>query len=440
VKATLGTNQLSLSWYLWLRKPKQNKVNSQQKVKGSRNRIPQKKPKSKTKDKEIKTHPIPKKMSKTTTSAMTQLLFSAIEIGEDTLIDFLLESYSIDIEAVNKHGNTPLIEAIELNNLVIVKKLLVNGANPNAPSRAILDEPWWYNPIHIAAQMGNIEVFKVLVNYGANMNVINNDNWTVLCYAARNGSLEIVKYVLALNELKNQKSTLVDFPSEKGWNPLCCAVNEGHFDVAKVFLGNSANPNVVIDSGWTPLGLACAKRNSEMIHLMLHFGANPNNGSRKISAVTLAVVSGSPTALQILLKFGGTIGSRDLLLAIQKGFIEITKLLLEHDAKPTSEEISVAIRTKQWVIVNFLIAKDQRPCVNDLTFLDYQETKRIFNWSLVKSTKIPESPKTTEKTESTMTSILKLPCEVLVHHVFPRLNPEDLFSFCVTSFDFSATW
>ncbi len=50
--------------------------------------------------------------------------------------------------------------------------------------------------LHWACSFGNIEVTKVLVGLGANVNVLNKDTQTPLHYAAKSGSMELVKYLI----------------------------------------------------------------------------------------------------------------------------------------------------------------------------------------------------------------------------------------------------
>ena len=46
-------------------------------------------------------------------------------------------------------------------------------------------------PLHYAAEIGNLELFELIMNLVENMNPINNEGETPLCLAAKNNQYEI---------------------------------------------------------------------------------------------------------------------------------------------------------------------------------------------------------------------------------------------------------
>lgn len=63
----------------------------------------------------------------------------------------------------------------------MLKKLINNGANINLVDN---DEQ---TALHVAAANGNIKVAKLLIENGANVSSVDNYGWTALFIAAENG-------------------------------------------------------------------------------------------------------------------------------------------------------------------------------------------------------------------------------------------------------------
>jgi xylan 1,4-beta-xylosidase len=85
-----------------------------------------------------------------------------------------------------------IIEAIKLENIDEVKK--INMENPNAIEEN--DENGIWAPF-IAAQTGNLEIIKYIVEYTrASMNVVDENNRTILHYAVRSNNVELARYLV----------------------------------------------------------------------------------------------------------------------------------------------------------------------------------------------------------------------------------------------------
>ena len=79
----------------------------------------------------------------------------------ERIIRLLVES-GIDINAVDKTGQTALHYAAKTGNLAALEILCGLGANPNIRSNWIGE-----TPLHIAAALGHPEMIKVLISNGA---------------------------------------------------------------------------------------------------------------------------------------------------------------------------------------------------------------------------------------------------------------------------------
>ena len=50
--------------------------------------------------------------------------------------------------------------------------------------------------LHVAAKNGHVDVAKVLIQNGADVNAVEKDKWTALHLAARNGHVDVAKVLI----------------------------------------------------------------------------------------------------------------------------------------------------------------------------------------------------------------------------------------------------
>lgn len=87
-----------------------------------------------------------------------------------------------------------LIEAIQADNLSVVKELIASGADIHQQ-----DEQGW-TPLNWAAGKGNIEIVKLLVENGADVFNVGRDARTPYLIALAAGHAEVVKYLRRAEE------------------------------------------------------------------------------------------------------------------------------------------------------------------------------------------------------------------------------------------------
>jgi len=64
-------------------------------------------------------------------SQETEALFAAVRAGNPDTVKALLTSPDVDVNAVDEHGNTPLIEAARLGHDKVTTALLLAHADPS---------------------------------------------------------------------------------------------------------------------------------------------------------------------------------------------------------------------------------------------------------------------------------------------------------------------
>ena len=189
---------------------------------------------------------------------------------------------------------TPLHYAV-LSGREMVELLIEKGANINMVSE---DGP---TLLHYAAAFSDKrEVVELLIKEGANVDAVDDNGNTPLFSAALSGKREMVELLIekranvdAVNKVKNTplhaaalsgKREVVEFLIEKGANinavneskntPLHAATLSGKREVVELLIGEGAHIDAIDDNGYTPLSWAAEHSQKGVIESLLEKGAN----------------------------------------------------------------------------------------------------------------------------------------------------------------------
>jgi ankyrin repeat protein len=161
----------------------------------------------------------------------------------------------ISSEKLNKYGYGFLHKAVMACDLEMVKLLLEQiGADVNIKAK-LGDTPLHlvavhsYDQAYSAADKDYLEIAKLLIKYGGDIQAKNFFGNTPLHEAVKYGQLEITKLLL-------EHGVDINVINELGQNPLHIAIQEGHLAVFKILLKHGADINTKDNKGETPLCIA----------------------------------------------------------------------------------------------------------------------------------------------------------------------------------------
>ena len=192
----------------------------------------------------------------------------------------------------------------------------------------------WADPLHDAAAGGNLAVVKEMVE----VRKVKVDGWdgggeTALCYAARDGHLEVCRYLVEHGAKVNFKPKHQGPSSELGTDgPLDNAVGNDHLDVVEYLVSKGANINVPGYAGFSPLHSATSV---EMATFLVAHGARLDatnmHGDYPLDSL---ILNGHQDVVIYLLSIGATFkpeihGQTPLHRAASAGYIELVTFFLE---------------------------------------------------------------------------------------------------------------
>jgi len=230
-----------------------------------------------------------------------------------------------NVNATTLDGITPLMYAVQNEQLEICKILLLNNADPNI-------NPYDGVPALISAvKTGNADITELLIRKGANINVRNLQGITPLMYASAFKLYTIVDILLyydaAVNLTDNKgnsalivaayygnteivkllidKQTGLENSDKKGFTALHCAAQNGNIEIAEELVSNGASMEIKNKPGYSPLSLAVLNNNSEVTKLLIKKGANVNSKiSSSMRPLNIAIKNKNDTIFGLLKENG----------------------------------------------------------------------------------------------------------------------------------------
>lgn len=189
-----------------------------------------------------------------------------------------------------------ILEAVQNNQVDLVKEYLKNGADVNATNKSE------QSLLLIATLSNNIPMAELLVAKGANVNQQDNRKDSPFLYAGAAGHLELVKLYL-------KNGARFDVFNRYNGSALIPACERGHIAVVKL-LANTANYpiNHVNRLGWTALMEAVvlgngSKKFKEIVQILIDAGCDINiPDNDQITALQHAKARGHVEIVSVLVQ------------------------------------------------------------------------------------------------------------------------------------------
>ena len=227
-------------------------------------------------------HPSPRKVS---------ALYYASLCGFSGLASYIICTHGEDVNAKSGRHGTPLRAASYRGHIDVVRVLLEHGASVNT-----IDEN---NPLSSAYDGKHLEIMRLLLEHGADADALyDSDGDLVLHQASTDGQVEVVHLLLRHN-------VDVGARGEFDWTPLQCATLFGHTKVVQVLLDHGADINE-LDKGYkSPLFLAIREGFLEVVQLLLEHGADVNiQDDKDRTPYQVAESLGLAEIVRLLLEYG----------------------------------------------------------------------------------------------------------------------------------------
>ena len=209
-------------------------------------------------------------------------------------IKALIKDHPDLVSSKDQLGETPLHYAADHGYINVVRLLLDNGADVNARSKD--DEVLSLNglvkvggltPLHCAAIEGHKEVVELLLANKADVNALSNDGTTPLQWALQKGHQDVAELLRHHSDLETVNALLKGNPDflfskdKDGETPLHSAAMRGYIDVAELLLAKTNAVNVLDASGKTPLIIAAEYGEYEMVDFLVKNGADKSAKSNE---------------------------------------------------------------------------------------------------------------------------------------------------------------
>lgn len=312
---------------------------------------------------------------------------------------FLRAILSIKTPSIDAFAETIFCSAVEVEDVSMIQMFLESGIDPNT---FVEDSNGVHSlaPLQFAACTGNVEMTKILLEYGADTSATDERDTlprskyyaahpqTPLQIAARNGNLELVKLLITAGAVVNTDESF-------GSSALQNAAQGQHYEIVQLLLDAKADINTSFGRYGCALECAIRERSTRLTELLLNNGADVNSmGANGISPLQSAVMVNDEDMVSWLLKRGAQINTpaaeyswidnggagNSLQWAVRNGNTKIISLLLNHgediNRAPSgyceATVLTAAVQESNYEMVEYLLSAgaDVNDCRGGKTALE----------------------------------------------------------------------
>lgn len=250
----------------------------------------------------------------------------AVAAGDDRTLAELLHFAPEMVNETDVNGMSPLHTAAMCGTTSCARVLLHWGANIDLPDHL------FRSPLFLACVRDHAECADIFIQHGGSTHQITFDGFSPLLGACANGSTRCIELLM------QRGVTLEDTIARTTFYPIhVCMIPEGTRYLAA--LGSDIDQ--VDTNGNTPLATACIKGWSGVARVLLELGADAHRGSvvKNATPLALACANNHAQCAETLISFradpnNGDVASPPLSIAIQHRATECVDTLIRHNADP----------------------------------------------------------------------------------------------------------
>ncbi len=269
---------------------------------------------------------------------ISSVFLQAARGGSIEMMELLL-AHGADIDY--QHGDydfTPLLAVVLNRDTAGMKFLLDRGADPNKSGAddniTPLMMPFQRYSQHLSRDDEKIEIVRLLLQYGADINGEDRDGRTVLNYARNSGMRESVRFIkdagveIPFTEesfrylVKENDSRNLQLFLEQGIDPdlegfdyyeenmtgLIWAARKGYQEVCRVLLEAGADVHHETEDQGTALGEAYYEEHYNLCRMLFQYGADTETMIRDTTILMSAIDDGDIEMIRVLLEAGVKVG------------------------------------------------------------------------------------------------------------------------------------
>jgi ankyrin repeat protein len=220
---------------------------------------------------------------------------SALHISATRYMDCakLLIEHGADIDVTNRDGFTPLHLSVDNNRSDLANTLLFCGANINVKNCQ------GNTPLHLAVTKKYVDLVEILLRSNADVNIKNYAEETPIYDAIRGNCVDVVRLLLEKGAYTDNENVAC--------SPLYLATQSNFSDLVKLLLEYGAHTNVNW-SGGTPLHVAVTQNSTEVAKLFItsNVGIDVTN-NEDVSPLQMAIQKGNVSMTDLLLSHGAAL-------------------------------------------------------------------------------------------------------------------------------------
>ncbi|XP_028252973.1 ankyrin repeat and SOCS box protein 2 [Parambassis ranga] len=209
--------------------------------------------------------------------------------GKDTCLRVLLSAQPGMINKRTARGESPLLVAISRDQLQCVEVLLENGADPDIMNHEK------ETPLYKACERNSAAMVAVLLNHGAAVNTRCIQGWTALQESVVRNNVEICEMLL-------KAGAKLSLTNKFGISPLFSAAQCGQLATLRFLLKHGADINSQAADGATALYEAAKNGHEKIVELLISQNADANKpGKTGLLPLHIAAQRGSDTIVSMLI-------------------------------------------------------------------------------------------------------------------------------------------